>query len=134
MIQNSNACLSDSPQAKSSAPVEKWLDEVVQPAPLLSTLSPDPDCLRMVVFPGLLGGLTKTTLDVITPIASEHLMAGFMAPFIAIPFPFNFVLLACANMFLGAISALIGTFVLSDLLEFQKSSRKIFGLSLVSLW
>ena len=114
----------------SGPPLEDLFDEISK-VDLISPKKSEPDWLKIVVFPGMLGGLTKGTLDFITPSSTEITMtviANQITP--NSPPPNQFVVLS-ANIFLGAISAMIGTFVLSDFLDFQKSIRKIFGLSLV---
>ncbi len=87
--------------------------------------------LKSIAFPGALGGLAKTTLDLTMPESIAVQVEN--SPMAAVPLirdqPLMFI--ASANMFLGMVSALIGTLVLSDLLDFSKSARKVFGLSLI---
>lgn len=87
--------------------------------------------LKSIAFPGALGGLAKTTMDLTMPESIAVQVEN--SPMAALPLLQEqpLMLIAPANMFLGMVSALIGTLVLSDLLDFSKSARKVFGVSLI---
>ncbi len=85
---------------------------------------------KTVALPGALGGLAKTTMDLTTSRATMTYIGQTM-DLPRLERISEVLWLSPANMFLGAVSALIGTLVLSDLLDFQRSTRKIFGLSLI---
>lgn len=89
----------------------------------------EPYLAKYILLPSALGGLTKIIMEVkdstnnlqvisnnTSNIQIDIAALGYLVP---------------ANIFLGVISGLIGTFVLSDFVDLQKSKYKIFGLSLL---
>ncbi|NEO38676.1 MAG: hypothetical protein F6J90_21005 [Moorea sp. SIOASIH] len=74
-----------------------------------------------VAAPGAVGGLTKIVLEIVQPPSSIPVNP---------PACSSFLCLLPANLFLGMISAVIGTFLLSDVLVFRKSKFKVIGLAL----
>ncbi|NET37782.1 MAG: hypothetical protein F6K19_38210 [Cyanothece sp. SIO1E1] len=77
-----------------------------------------------VVLPGALGGVAKITWELTEPPGGSQQLEMPTAPW-------GLFSLVPANMFLGIVSALIGTLVLTDVIDLKKSKLKIFGLSLV---
>ncbi|NEP99300.1 MULTISPECIES: hypothetical protein [unclassified Moorena] len=75
-----------------------------------------------VAAPGAIGGLTKIVLEIVQPPSSIPVNP---------PACSSFLCLLPANLFLGMISAVIGTFLLSDVLVFRKSKFKVIGLALM---
>ncbi|NEO43511.1 MAG: hypothetical protein F6K55_04995 [Moorea sp. SIO4A3] len=75
-----------------------------------------------VAAPGAIGGLTKIVLEIVQPPSSIPVNP---------PACSSFLCLLPANLFLGMISAVIGTFLLSDILVFRKSKFKVIGLALM---
>ncbi|WP_424100191.1 hypothetical protein [Moorena producens] len=75
-----------------------------------------------VAAPGAVGGLTKIVLEIVQPPSSIPVNP---------PACSSFLCLLPANLFLGMISAVIGTFLLSDVLVFRKSKFKVIGLALM---
>ncbi|WAN68572.1 hypothetical protein BJP36_40055 [Moorena producens JHB] len=74
-----------------------------------------------VAAPGAVGGLTKIVLELVQPPSTIPVNP---------PACSSFLCLVPANLFLGMISAVIGTFLLSDVLVFRKSKFKVIGLAL----
>ncbi|NEO73225.1 hypothetical protein [Moorena sp. SIO3H5] len=79
------------------------------------------ELVTYVAAPGAVGGLTKIVLEVVQPPSSSPVNS---------PACSSFLCLLPANLFLGMISAVIGTFLLSDVLVFRKSKFKVIGLAL----
>jgi len=80
------------------------------------------ELVTYVAAPGAIGGLTKIVLEIVQPPSSIPVNP---------PACSSFLCLLPANLFLGMISAVIGTFLLSDVLVFRKSKFKVIGLALM---
>ncbi|NEQ11333.1 MAG: hypothetical protein F6K37_37210 [Moorea sp. SIO4E2] len=79
------------------------------------------ELVTYVAAPGAVGGLTKIVLEQVQPSSSISVNSAACS---------SFLCLLPANLFLGMISAVIGTFLLSDVLVFRKSKFKVIGLAL----